>query len=139
MTNTLTLDGYKRWANSFYANALTFPQKKKQWKPRNYEPKQQDEGGPMEIDKLEPHEEQRRKEENLCFNCGKEGHRANKCRSPKSEGSTPQRSGNGKGKAPQGSNKKRTFQGNRQGGKPRPQIRSINNDKEKAENTRIAI
>jgi len=51
----------------------------------------------------------------------------------------PQRWGNGKGRTPQGSDKKRTFQGNRQGGKPRPQIRSIENDEEKAENTRIAI
>jgi len=66
----------------------------------------------MEIDRLEPQEEQRRKDENLCFNCRKEGHRANKCHSPKNEGSTPQRSGNRKGRAPQGSDKKRTFQGN---------------------------
>jgi len=54
MANASTLDSYKRWANSFYANMLTFHQKKKQWKPRNYEPKQWDEGGPMEIDRLEP-------------------------------------------------------------------------------------
>jgi len=33
MANTSTLDDYKRRANSFYANALTFPQKMKQWKP----------------------------------------------------------------------------------------------------------
>jgi len=59
MANTSTLDGYKQRANSFYANTLTFPQKKKQWKLRNYEPKQRDEGGLMEIDRLEPHEEQR--------------------------------------------------------------------------------
>jgi len=77
MTNTTTLDGYKQQTNSFYVNALTFPQKKIQWKPWNYEPKQQDEGGGlMEIDRLEPREEQWRKDENLCFNCGKEGHHA---------------------------------------------------------------
>ena len=141
MANTSTLNGYKRWANSFYANTITFPQRrdKKQWKSRNYKPKQRDEGGLMEIDRLEPQEEKRRKEGNLCYNCGKEGHHANKCRSPRNEGSMPQGSGNGKGKTPQGSDKKRTFQGNQQGGKQKPQIRTIDNDQDKAENTRSAI
>jgi len=82
--------------------------KKKLWKPHFYEAKPKDEGGPMEIDRLEPQEEKRRKENNLCFKCGKPGHCIAQCRS---EGSTSQ-PGNGKGKTPQSSEKKINFQGN---------------------------
>jgi hypothetical protein len=139
MSKASTLDGYQRRADNFYAQALGFSHKNKgksTWKPRNYAPKERDEGGPMDIDRLEPQEEKRRKDNDLCFNCGKPGHRAADCRSKREGHDDSHKSG--KGKAP---SFKRNFQGNQQGGKrQKNQVRVVEaNDHDKAETTRNAI
>lgn len=101
------LDGYERRTNNLLSQGIDHQyQRKKNWKPRVYVSKDNHQGIPMEIDRLEPQEEKRRKENNLCFNCGKSGHKSRDCRSQRNEGSTSQSQGNG---TPQ---KRRAFQGN---------------------------
>jgi hypothetical protein len=48
--------------------------KGKRWRPRHYASKE--ENYRMEIDRLEPQEEKQRKEQGLCFTCGKAVHHA---------------------------------------------------------------
>ena len=94
----------------------------------------------MEIDRLEPQEEKRRRDNNLCFTCGKPGHRAAEHKEGGSQSRPSQYQGNGKGKAPQYQEKKQSFQGNRQGRKPRAHIRAAeNHSPDKAERTRNQI
>ena len=61
MRKASTLDGYTRRAENIYKNVFAITHrgssKKKPWKPRFYEAKTKDEGGPMEIDRLKPQEE----------------------------------------------------------------------------------
>jgi Ty3 transposon capsid-like protein/Zinc knuckle len=137
MIKASTIDSYARRANNFFATAVKAPQKK-QWKPRPYISR--DQGEPMEIDRLAPREETRRKENQLCFKCGKPGHFSKECPNPRNEGQ------GSTSYAPRPSNNhfqgnKRQFQGNKRGGKQKAQIRAITTgtDEERAEQTRIAI
>ena len=150
MQSASLLDGYERRANAFFTNAITFPSRgngrngnqkgKSSWKPRLYTPKD-DMGEPMEIDRLDPTEEKRRREKNLCFKCAEPGHQSRNCPNQErghqgsSNRNTEQRNHQGK---------KRNFQGNRQGGKAKTQVRVVESeeteDKEtKTERTRAAI
>src|SRR6266403_4638052 len=111
MAKASLLDGYERRASSLFTKAL--PQNfhgKKAWKQQGNKGYSQKEyqGEPMEIDRLEPQEEKRRKENDLCFNCRKSGHRAKECRSQRNKG--PLSQGHGNNKTPH--QKKRNFQGN---------------------------
>jgi hypothetical protein len=75
MRKAAILDSHKRRAHAFFAQAVrtTTSDKGKTtgWKSRHYASKEENWGTPMEIDRLEPQEEQRRKEQGLCFTCGK--------------------------------------------------------------------
>ena len=71
MTKASTLDGYERRANQFFANAISIPykgkgtfQKGRTFRSRTYTPKE-DLGEPMNIGRLYPQEEKRRKDKNL--------------------------------------------------------------------------
>ena len=84
MTWASVLDGYERRANHFFASAANRHgnhqrgnNKRNTWKPRAYVPREEKNtymGEPMEIDRLDPQEEKRRRDNKLCFNCGKPGH-----------------------------------------------------------------
>ena len=85
MTNASTLDGYERRVNQFFVNAISIPykgkgtfQKGKTCQRSMYTPND-DLGEPMNIGRLDPQEEKRRRDKNLCFNCGKPGHMATDC------------------------------------------------------------
>ena len=82
MMKASTLDGYERRANQFFTNVISIPykgkgtfQKGRTFQSRTYTPKE-DLGEPMDNGRLDPQEEKRRKDKNLCFNCGKPGHMA---------------------------------------------------------------
>ena len=133
MNKASTLDGYERRANQFFANTIKLPYKGNPWKPRTYEPKEY-QGEPMDIGRLDPQEEKRRRDNNLCFSCGKPGHISADCRS---KGSTSQRRDERTPHQP----RKQNF-GNKRGGKPQSkQVRSIKPEEgsSKADKTRAAI
>lgn len=146
MTKASTLDGYERRANQFFANAIYTPSRGssnnrgKPWKPKMYTRQENTYmGEPMQIDRLDPQEEKRCRENKLCFNCGKPGHFASECRQG---GSSNGGQGNSKGKGPQHPGKKREFQGNRHGGRQQKgQVRTVEQEqpKDKEENMRNKI
>ena len=139
MAQASKLDGFERRANSFFAHAIKLPHsQKKQWKPRTYTPKE-DYGEPMQVDRLAPQDEEHRKKNRLCFNCGKPGHMSKDCKSPSVGHHEGQRENGQKRDTPP--QRKKTFQGNRNGGKQKTQVRAIEaeSSSDKAEQTRNTI
>jgi hypothetical protein len=162
MRQASTLDGYARRARSFFAHTTQTNtgqrnsrgqyrggKQKQPWKPREYTPRNDNYGEPMEIDRLSPEEEKKRKENDLCFNCGIKGHFSRDCQKPRQEGSGQRQGGQnhqytqnrGRGR---GRGNGRNFQGNRSGGKQRQQaqireIETSESPEEKAERTRTEI
>lgn len=138
MQQASILDGYERCARSFFAHASQTNigqrnsrgqyqgQKKQPWKPCEYTARNDTYDELMEIDRLSPEEEKKRKENDLCFNCGEKGHFSRDCQKPRQEGSSQRQGGHSRQFTPnrgrgRGRGNNRNFQGNRSGGKQRPQ------------------
>jgi hypothetical protein len=101
MQKAAILNSHERRAHSFFAQAIkittTDKGKKGGWKSQHYASKEENWGTPMEIDRLKPQEEEQRREQGLCFTCGKSGH----CAADHKKEGGPLSQGNDKGKAPQ--------------------------------------
>src|SRR6267154_205666 len=103
MKNAAQMDNYQQRANRLFSKANKVGSSKKKWTPKlgkpNYVPERDDSykhdlGVPMDIDRLEPREQERRKKNNLCFHCGKPwspGHFKECHNRPKPSGPPPQR------------------------------------------------
>ena len=138
MQKAAEVDGFERRANQFLSLALPRTKGKRTlWKLREYYQKE-DRGEPMEINRLDSEQKNDDwKKTAECFNCGRKGHIATDCRSPKkgrvNQGNWPGPS-NHKGK-------QREFQGNRSGGKKPLKTRAIEekSSEEKAEEVRLKI
>lgn len=115
MQKASELDSAYKRANRLFASAIT-KGSKQNFRPRFNAPtissKNHDMGEPMDIDRLQPQEVERRKKKNLCFECGKEGHYASDHRNGKLPPVNP---GNSNGGPPP--IKRPTFQGQKLQGK----------------------
>ena len=82
MMKAAEMDSYEQQARQLLGSTSGSGHKGKQqgnkWCP-TYVPRMEYRGEPMEIDQLCPKEEQRRKKEDQCYNCGKKEHFAQDC------------------------------------------------------------
>jgi len=118
MTKASQIDrAYKR-SNRLFAGASSFKKKgNNRQKPKGFygdsSNRNQSMGEPMDIDRLSPQENERRKKEKLCFECGYAGHFASAHRDGTLPAATQGNKGNkqhkGKGKQPQRPFKKRWY------------------------------
>ena len=129
MAKASELDSFQRRANHLFAGAISKSRHgsyKAPWKPKISHRDNNYQGEPMDIDRLDVREEQRRKDQNLCFNCGTPGHMSRDCRKPRqNQGGPSNQQNNG---SPRNQQRPKTFQGNKTQGKrpPNPNKKKMN-------------